>query len=60
MNLSRVSNPTENQFQLSAGLNLENLNPILSETNSLNLALVLVKKQFVKHYTKMFAWFNQV
>ena len=33
MNLSRVSNPPKNRFQLSAGLNLETLNAILSGTN---------------------------
>ena len=32
MNLSRVSNP-KNRFQLSAGLNLEKFNTILSGTN---------------------------
>ena len=31
MNLSRVSNPPKNLFQLSVGLNLEKLNTILSE-----------------------------
>ena len=33
MNLSRVSNPPKNRFQLSTGLNLEALNTILSGTN---------------------------
>jgi len=33
MNLSLVSNPPKNGFQLCADLNLETLNTILSETN---------------------------
>ena len=33
MNLSRIFNPHKNRFLLSGGLNLETLNPILSETN---------------------------
>jgi len=33
INLSRVSNPPKHRFQLSAGLNLETLNTILSGTN---------------------------
>ena len=33
MNLSRVSNPPKTRFQLSAGLNFEKFNTILSETN---------------------------
>ena len=46
MNLSRVLNPPKTGFHLSAGLNLEKLNTILSETNrgthSLNSVSVLL------------------
>ena len=39
MNLSRVSNPPKNRFQLSAGINLETLNTILSGTNHIGAAV---------------------
>jgi len=39
MNLSRGSNPAKNRFQLSAGLNLEKLDVILSGINIICLNL---------------------
>ena len=42
MNLSRVTNPTKNRYELSAaGLNLEKLNTILSEINQKGIESLL-------------------
>ena len=43
VNLSRVSNPPKPDFNLSAGLNLEKFNTILSETNHIWAAAQILK-----------------